>query len=211
MDLPLTPELLLSAYASGIFPMGVEDGTIAWFSPDPRAIIPLDTFKASRSLRAVIRKGVYRVTVDRAFRQVISACADREEGTWITDEIKTAYARLHDLGFAHSVEAWRGADLVGGLYGVAIGGAYFGESMFHRATDASKVCLVTLVERLRARGYVLLDTQYVTPHLRRFGAVEIPRRTYLQQLRRAVRLPCTFTDEQQPDQPHAQRRRIQQH
>ncbi|MGB2987341.1 MAG: leucyl/phenylalanyl-tRNA--protein transferase [Phycisphaerae bacterium] len=188
----LAPEKLLTAYAVGIFPMADEKGEVHWLSPDPRAVIELDAFKVSRSLRAVTRRGVFDVTINRAFHAVIDACADRPEGTWISDEIKRAYRTLHRLGFAHSVEGWRDGQLAGGLYGIVLGGAFFGESMFHRVADASKVALVHLVERMRGRGFVLLDVQFMTEHLRRFGAVEIPSAEYGRQLQRALVLPCTF-------------------
>ena len=188
---PLTPALLLSAYAQGIFPMDV-DGVIQWFSPDPRAVIDLDGFRVSRSLRQAVRSGRFDVQVDRAFEQVMRACADRPEGTWISEEIIAGYTRLHEFGFAHSVEAYRDGELVGGLYGVAVCGAFFGESMFHRATDASKVALVHLVERLRTGGYRLLDVQFVTPHLRRFGTEEIPRHEYLERLAAALAVQGRF-------------------
>ncbi len=190
---PLTTEVLVAAYAQGIFPMDVE-GRIAWFSPDPRAIIPLDAFHASKTLRQLCRQGRYEIRIDRRFRDVMEACADRPEGTWISTEILDAYTALHEAGLAHSVEAYREGDLAGGLYGVAIGGAFFGESMFHRRRDASKVALVHLVDRLRERGYRLLDVQWTTPHLERFGAVEIPRAQYLRRLRAALSVPCRFTD-----------------
>src|SRR5262249_47917496 len=163
---------------NGWFPMAVDD-EIRWFSPDPRGILPLEAVHIPRRLARAARKGAFRIEIDRAFGEVIRACAsdDRDSddpGTWISDEIIESYEALHALGVAHSVEAWNGDRLVGGLYGVAIRGAFFGESMFHRETDASKVALVALVERLQSRGYTLLDTQWVTPHLVQFGAIEIP-------------------------------------
>lgn len=189
----LDPGLLVHAYRQGIFPMGMEDGTIGWFSPDPRGILPLETFHVPQRLRRVLRSGRFTTSVDRDFEGVMRGCAaDREEGTWITDEIVAAYVALHRLGLAHAVEVWRGGALAGGLYGVHLGGAFFGESMFHTETDASKVALVTLVERLRARGFRLLDIQWVTPHLARFGAVEIPRTEYLIRLSDAVSRDCVF-------------------
>ena len=191
----LAPERLLAAYAAGIFPMADEAGNVHWLAPDRRAVIPLDRFKASRSLRSARRGGAFTLTINRAFVEVIEACADRPDGTWISREIRDAYGRLHQLGFAHSVEVWTGDQLAGGLYGVAIGGAYFGESMFHRVTDASKVALVVLVERMRERGFTLLDVQFMTAHLRQFGAVEIPRLEYETRLRQAVQLPCSFVDQ----------------
>jgi leucyl/phenylalanyl-tRNA--protein transferase len=185
--------LLLQAYRTGFFPMGMDDGEIRWFSPDPRGVIPLESFHVPARLARVIRQGRFEIRIDTAFRAVIEACAaDREEGTWITREILDAYTELHRLGLAHSVEAWQGDRLSGGLYGVSLQGAFFGESMFSRETNASKVALVALVERLRARGFQLLDTQWITPHLEQFGAVEIPRREYLRRLKLALRLECQF-------------------
>ncbi|MFI5253264.1 MAG: leucyl/phenylalanyl-tRNA--protein transferase [Bacteroidota bacterium] len=182
----IQPEILLGAYASGIFPMSPSDSEeIHWFSPDPRAIIPLDTFKISRSLRQVIKKNIFTYRFDTAFEQVMRECAKREE-TWISETIIRSYVNLHDLGFAHSVEAWHENKLVGGLYGVALGAAFFGESMFSRKKDASKVALAALVERLNERDFELLDTQYITPHLAQFGTFELPREEYLQRLKKAV-------------------------
>ncbi len=191
----LQPEILLGAYASGIFPMADDDGELMWFSPDPRAIIPLDAFHVSDNLRRRYASHRFTLTVNRAFEPVMTACADRGEGTWISEEIVAAYARIHVLGFAHSVEAWRDDALVGGLYGVAMGGAFFGESMFHLETDASKVALVFLVERLNERGFSLLDVQFMTSHLARFGAIEIPREAYLERLEIASSRTCVFADE----------------
>jgi leucyl/phenylalanyl-tRNA--protein transferase len=179
---------LLEAYASGFFPMA-DEGRIRWYSPNPRGIIPLDRFHVPRRLARMVRQGRFEVRVDSAFRRVIEACAaDREEGTWISDEIVESYCALHEAGPAHSVEVWNGGDLAGGLYGVALGGAFFGESMFHYVTDASKVALVALVDRLRAQAFALLDVQWVTPHLETFGAIEIARRRYLMLLGEALRL-----------------------
>ena len=191
----LEPDLLLTAYRRGIFPMAVNArGTIGWFSPDPRAIIPLDDrFHIPHGLRRTLKKAPFEVTFDRAFPAVIRECAShRKEGTWISRQILASYSRLHKLGHAHSVEVWANGELVGGLYGVHIGAVFFGESMFHRATDASKVALVTLVERLRQRSFVMLDTQWQTPHLQQFGTREIPRAEYLEILERAVAFPCEF-------------------
>ena len=171
--------------------MAMEDDSIAWFSPDPRAIIPLEDFHVPHALRRVARKKIFEIKVDHRFDEVIRACAKRND-TWINAEIIASYRQLHDLGYAHSVEAWKNNKLAGGLYGVAVGGAFFGESMFHRVTDASKIALVGLVEYLRAQKFALLDTQWITPHLQQFGAVEIPRAQYLKMLRRAVDLPRKF-------------------
>jgi leucyl/phenylalanyl-tRNA---protein transferase len=189
-------ELLLAAYASGWFPMADEEGAIAWYSPDPRAIIPLDTFHASSRLLRLVRQRTFRIEVDAAFARVIRACAeadrDGEAGTWISEEIIESYCALHEAGYAHSVETWADDRLVGGLYGVALGGAFFGESMFHMAANASKVALVALVERLRTRGFTLLDTQWLTDHLRQFGTVEIARAEYLRRLDSSLRKTVSF-------------------
>lgn len=192
----LTPELVVRAYCVGAFPMSdSRDGEIRWYSPDPRALLPLEEgrFKVSRSLRRRVNSGCYRVTMDRAFERVIRACAEprpSEAQTWINDAIIDVYYQLHAAGLAHSVEAWVDEDepeLVGGLYGVSLGGAFFGESMFHRATDASKVCLVKLVEHLRDNGFGLLDVQFVNPHLEQFGVYEISRDEYLGRLETALK------------------------
>lgn len=190
----IPPSLLLEGYRRGLFPMGMPDGSVQWFSPDPRGVIPLDTFHMPRRLGRALRTSNIEIRIDTAFVDVVQACAERPDGdgTWITDEILDSYESLHDLGHAHSVEVWQGGVLTGGLYGVAVGCAFFGESMFHRATDASKFALAALVERLRDRGFTLLDIQWVTPHLTQFGAVEIPRKAYLKQLASAVDGGCTF-------------------
>ncbi len=177
--------------------MAAEPGEIRWYSPDPRGIIPLDTFHVPKRLQRVLRSGRFDIRLNTAFRSVIRECANRrdgDEGSWIDHEIVESYCALHEQGYAHSLEVWQESRLVGGLYGVAVGGAFFGESMFHRVSDASKVALVSLVERLRARGYVLLDTQWVTEHLEQFGAIEIPRRRYLRMLDAALRVRATFVD-----------------
>jgi leucyl/phenylalanyl-tRNA--protein transferase len=185
-------ELLLHAYRSGAFPMATPEGEIAWFSPDPRAVIPLDeNFHVPHGLRRTLKKGLFEIRVDTAFGAVMQGCAERSE-TWINPEILESYQNLHRMGHAHSVEAWQDGCLAGGLYGVAAGGAFFGESMFHNVTDASKVALVALVTRLRERDYRLLDTQWTTPHLRTFGAYEVPRTKYLRLLHAAMRLECRF-------------------
>jgi leucyl/phenylalanyl-tRNA--protein transferase len=190
-------DLLVSAYTHGWFPMAGDDSVIRWYSPDPRGIIPLDAFHVPSRLARVVRSGRFEIRIDTSFAEVIRACAEAERdledsGSWISGEIEESYRALHHAGIAHSVEAWRDGRLVGGLYGVAIGGAFFGESMFHRATDASKVALTALVDRLRERGYRLLDTQWVTDHLVQFGAVEIPRSTYLKLLDESLQLSCRF-------------------
>jgi len=194
----LSPQLLLSAYCQGIFPMAHDDGNIYWYDPDPRAILPLDGFHVPRSLVRSLNKGRFEIRCNSAFARVINACAEpgsgREE-TWINDEIVGAYNRLHQAGFAHSVESWLDGELVGGLYGVAVQGLFAGESMFSRVTDASKVALVYLVERLRQRGFQLLDVQFMTEHLRRFGAVEIAAATYKARLAQALLVPAQFSGE----------------
>lgn len=192
---PLDPSPLLTAYSLGIFPMADDSGELHWLAPDPRCIIELDAFKTSRSLRSVIKRGVFELTVNESFEEVIDASARRPDGTWISHEIRSAYVSLHRLGFAHSVESRRNSRLVGGLYGVAIGGAFFGESMFHYETDASKVALAALVGRMRGRGFVLLDIQFMTEHLRQFGATEIPRSQYETRLQEAVKMSCSFVDD----------------
>jgi len=189
----IEPELLVQGYRLGVFPMAMEDDSIGWFSPDPRAIMPLDGFHVPHALRRVAGKKLFEIKIDNRFGEVIRACAKRKD-TWINQEIIESYERLHQLGHAHSVEAWSKNKLAGGLYGVAIGGAFFGESMFHRVSDASKIALVALVEHLRARKFALLDTQWLTPHLRQFGAIEISRDHYLRLLARAVELPRKFVD-----------------
>ena len=171
--------------------MGLREGSIEWFSPDPRAILPLQDFKIPHGLRRALAKKKFEVRINAAFGEVVRACADRSE-TWITSDIIGSYENLHKLGYAHSVEAWHEGKLAGGLYGVALGGAFFGESMFHWVTDASKVALVGLVERLKTRKFVLLDTQWSTPHLEQFGAIEVTRRSYLRMLNRAVELKRSF-------------------
>jgi leucyl/phenylalanyl-tRNA---protein transferase len=175
--------------------MAVDAGEIRWYSPDPRGIIPLDTFHAPKRLGRIVRQGRFDVRVDSDFAAVIRACAERQDpdGSWIDDEILASYCELHAAGMAHSVETWQDGALVGGLYGVALGGAFFGESMFHRATNASKGALIALVEHLRTRGFSLLDTQWVTDHLVQFGAIEIPRRRYLKLLDQALALDVRFT------------------
>jgi leucyl/phenylalanyl-tRNA---protein transferase len=187
----IPPDLLLEAYASGIFPMGMPDGEIRWFSPDPRGIIPLEGFRTPHGLRRALKNPDWEIRTDSAFREVMQACAAREE-TWITEVIAESYHLLFESGHAHSVEVWREGKLAGGLYGVSIGGAFFGESMFHKVTDASKVALWHLVNILKEGGFTLLDSQWTTPHLEQFGAEEIPRDEYLEQLASALPLTTTF-------------------
>jgi leucyl/phenylalanyl-tRNA---protein transferase len=189
----IEPELLLQGYRLGVFPMAMENGSIEWFSPDPRAVLPLNKFHVPHGLERIVRRKAFELKIDRSFADVIRACAKRRD-TWINREIIESYENLHELGHAHSVEAWSEGKLAGGLYGVAVGGAFFGESMFHYKTDASKVALVGLVEHLRARKFVLLDTQWLTPHLAQFGAIEIPRPHYLKLLRAAIDLPRKFVN-----------------
>jgi leucyl/phenylalanyl-tRNA--protein transferase len=193
----LTPDLLLCAYASGLFPMANDrhDPTIHWIDPKRRGVLPLERFHQPKSLRKAIRRGRFQIRADSAFDQVIEACAEvrpERPRTWLNDELIALYRALHRRGYAHSIESWDGGQLVGGLYGVSLGAAFFGESMFTRTRDASKVALVALVERLRAGGYRLLDTQFVTDHLRQFGAVEMTREQYHRELRRALATPAVF-------------------
>ena len=188
----LDPDFVLMAYSSGYFPMAESrTGAISWYSPDPRAIIPLDGFRISRSLDQKVRKRLFDVRINTAFEQVIRLCAERDE-TWISDEIIRVYTLLHKRGFAHCVECWHAGHLAGGLYGVAIGGALFGESMFSRETDASKVALVRLVELLRQSSFRLLDTQFMNAHVKQFGAYEIPRARYLELLSDALAVETKF-------------------
>jgi leucyl/phenylalanyl-tRNA--protein transferase len=194
----ITPEVLLRAYACGIFPMAesADDPTLFWVEPEMRGVIPLDGFRVSSRLARTVRSDAFTVTVDTAFKAVIAGCAAPQTGredTWINKRIRDLYGGLHALGHCHSVEVWQDGDLAGGLYGVNLGRAFFGESMFHRVRDASKVALVHLVARLIAGGFELLDTQYVTEHLRTFGAVEIPRRRYAALLDKATKgAPADF-------------------
>jgi leucyl/phenylalanyl-tRNA--protein transferase len=188
----LTTANLLDAYARGIFPYYDEESPILWWSPDPRAVIELDGLHVSRRLARTIRSGHFFITINQAFRAVMLGCADRPEGTWITPEMIAAYVRLHRQGHAHSVEVWHEGQLAGGVYGVAIGALFAGESMFTRVRDASKVALAHLVERLRERGFELFDIQYRTPHTTRLGATELTRRQYLARLRQAVARPVSF-------------------
>jgi len=187
----LTVEILEACYRAGAFPMADGYGRVEFYRSDPRSVLEFNDLRVSKSLGRVIRKGTYEVRVDEDFEGVIRACADREE-TWIDGRIVRAFVLLHEAGKAHSVEAYRDGELVGGLYGVSLGGAFMGESMFSRASDASKVCLVYLVGRLQERGYVLLDCQIQNDHLARMGAKEIPENEYLRRLYEALELPRTF-------------------
>ena len=194
----ITPEVLLRAYACGIFPMAesADDPTLFWVEPEMRGVIPLEGFRISSRLARTVRSAAFTVTVDTAFKAVMAGCAAPQEGredTWINKRIRDLYGGLHELGHCHSVEVWQDGDLAGGLYGVNLGRAFFGESMFHRVRDASKVALVHLVARLITGGFELLDTQYVTEHLKTFGAVEVSRRRYTALLEKAIRgAPADF-------------------
>ncbi len=199
----LTPDLLLRAYRLGLFPMAESRNspTLHWLDPEARGVLPLHAFHLPRSLLKTLRSGRFTVTADKDFAGTIAACAAAREGrpeTWINAEIERLFIELHQLGFAHSVETWEGGKLVGGLYGASLGGAFFGESMFSTATDASKVALVHLVARLRLSGFALLDTQFLTTHLARFGTVEVPRDAYHMQLAEAVEMPARFISSPDP-------------
>jgi leucyl/phenylalanyl-tRNA---protein transferase len=192
----LTPELLIEAYCRGIFPMAGEDGLIRWYDPQPRAIIPLDTFHTPKRLARTVRRGLFEIRYDTQFRQVMEYCAQPmpgRESSWISAELVAAYTTLYKLGFAHSVEAWQHNELVGGLYGVSIRGLFAGESMFSHARDASKVALVHLVDRLRRGGYQLLDTQFISgDHMLQFGTLEITRGEYQRRLAEALHTPADW-------------------
>ena len=190
----LDPESLLSAYAQGVFPMADRFGVIRWYSADPRGILPLDSFHVPKTLSQLIRNGQgFEVRFNHDFVSTMRACREeRKGGTWINEKLIAAYEQLHEMGFAHSVETWWDGELAGGLYGVSLGGAFFGESMFHRRRDASKIALVALVDRLRDRGFELLDTQASTQHLRRFGCIDIPAGDYLKRLDSALQKKCDF-------------------
>jgi leucyl/phenylalanyl-tRNA---protein transferase len=196
----ITPDLLLRAYASGLFPMAdsADDPDLFWVEPEIRGVLPLDAFHISKRLARTVRQEPFEIRINTAFSEVVSACAESVEtrpSTWINSTISQLYSELHRLNHAHSVEAWRDGELVGGLYGVSLRRAFFGESMFSRVTDASKVCLVHLVNRLRARGFVLLDTQFTTEHLKRFGAIDVPRDEYADMLAEALEGPdLAFSD-----------------
>jgi len=191
VNLPFTVDLVVRAYLQGIFPMSDESGHISWYAPDPRAIFDLENFHIPKRLARTVRSGHFEVRINHDFKGTMRDCANREE-TWISDEIVKVYTELHRAGFAHSVESFLDGERVGGLYGVALGGAFMGESMFSKATDASKVALVHLVERLKERGFILLDTQFMTDHLATFGAVTISLEEYRERLDTALALRCRF-------------------
>lgn len=190
----ITPDILLRAYSIGLFPMAesADDPEIFWVEPELRGVLPLDHFHVSKSLAKTVRRNPFEIRFDHAFDQVIAACAEETSGrpsTWINRTIRSLYSTLFDMGHAHTVEAWEDDELVGGLYGVSLGSAFFGESMFSRRTDASKICLVHLVERLRERGFTLLDTQFTTEHLKTFGAIDVPKAEYAALLAAAMESP----------------------
>ncbi len=189
----IDPVFLLRAYRAGIFPMALDNGELGWFSPDPRGVIPLDAFHIPHGLARALRKKPFEIRINSDFGSTIDGCADRDE-TWIDSVVRRTYLTLHNLGYAHSVEAWRDGKMVGGLYGVSIGGAFFGESMFSRESNASQAALVALVARLNERKFLVLDTQWTTPHLRRFGAQDVPKGTYLKILSEAVEQDNCFTE-----------------
>lgn len=191
MAISISPEILMQAYARGAFPMAVAAGDIRWFSPDPRGILPLDTFHIPHGTRKILADPEWEVRIDTAFEDVMQGCADRSE-TWIDPSIHRLYNEIHRIGDAHSVEVWRAGQLVGGLYGVRMGAAFFGESMFHRVGGASKVALVALRNLLISGGFELLDIQWTTPHLEQFGAIEIPRSDYLNRLGVAIGREALF-------------------
>jgi leucyl/phenylalanyl-tRNA--protein transferase len=190
----LDPDTLLDAYTQGAFPMTDQDGRIRWYSANPRGVLPLASFHIPLSLRQILRQRRFEIRINHDFQAAMRACMHaRIQRTWISEELIAAYLRLHELGHAHSVEAWHNGKLAGGLYGVSLGGAFFGESMFHHQRDASKVALVALVERLKDRGFQLLDTQTCSEHLKRFGCTEISEEDYLDQLQQAIKLKCDFS------------------
>ena len=191
MSVIIPPEILVKAYTKGLFPMCHEDGELYWYDPDPRAVFPLDTLAPDRRTARIIRSGRFTITRDSAFAEVIAACAERED-TWIDERIKASYVALHLAGHAHSVEAWQDQELVGGIYGVALGGTFFGESMFTRASNAGKVAFHALVAHLCVRGFVLFDSQYINDFTSQLGAVEHSREGFKQDLKAALKLPVTF-------------------
>lgn len=193
----LTADELIYGYVNGIFPMADTDGTLYWYAPDPRAIIPIDTYKPARSLRPVLNQQRFDVRIDTDFEQVMRYCSEprsADDSTWISEEIVQAYTELHRMGLAHSVETYIDNRLVGGLYGVALGGVFFGESMFHHVSDASKVAFHHLILTLRQQHFELLDTQFINDNVRRFGAIEIPKSDYLRLLKKGLRRKARFTE-----------------
>ena len=194
----LTADDLIYGYMNGIFPMADNDGTLYWYSPEPRAVIPIDTYKPPKSLRPTINKKIFEVRISANFEAVMRNCASSRKGddeTWISEEIIEAYCELHKMGLAFSVETYINDNLVGGLYGVSIGGAFFGESMFYKVPDASKVAFHYLLEILKQQGYELLDTQFINENVKRFGAIEIPRQEYVKQLKKSLEKRCHFTED----------------
>ena len=194
-DNPLRAESLIYAYAQGYFPMADEQNGLQWFNPDPRAIIPIDTYKPAKSLRPVLNKGLFEIRVNANFEQVMRSCSmprSTEDGVWISEEMILAYTELHRLGFAHSVEAYLNGDLVGGLYGISFGAVFCGESMFSKVPNSSKVAFHYLIQILKANQYELLDTQFVNDNVLRYGAIEISRPTYLRRLAKALKKNCKF-------------------
>ena len=194
---PLSTDELIYGYINGIFPMADSDGTLYWYSPDPRAIIPIDTYKPAKSLRPILNKQTFEIRIDYNFRAVMEACSKPRvdsDDTWISEEIINAYTNLHELGFAHSVESYLDNQLVGGVYGVAIGAAFFGESMFYTVPNASKAAFHYLMELLKKQNYELLDTQFINDNVMRFGAIEIPKAEYMLMLKKSIRLKAKFTE-----------------
>jgi leucyl/phenylalanyl-tRNA--protein transferase len=192
---PLTAETLVYAYASGVFPMAEETGEIFWYSPDPRAIIPIQSYKPAKSLKPLINQKRFEIRIDTAFEQVMRNCAlprAAEAETWISEEIVQAYTELHKMGIAHSVEAWQDDKLVGGLYGVSLGAAFFGESMFSLVSNSSKVAFHYLIQILREQKYELLDSQFMNDNVQRYGAINIPRTAYIKRLAKALKSTCHF-------------------
>ncbi len=188
-------KLLFSAYCQGIFPMSDETGGIHWYCPNPRAIIPIETYRPSKSLRPILKRNEFEIRIDEQFEQVMRLCAvprSEDDGVWISEQMMEVYAKLHRLGFAHSVESYQNNELVGGLYGVHIGGIFFGESMFSKVSNASKVAFHSLIHILRQNDFELLDSQFINDNVRRYGAIEIPRKTFLQKLENAIGKDCRF-------------------
>jgi leucyl/phenylalanyl-tRNA--protein transferase len=198
---PLSAEQLIYAYASGYFPMGNEEGEIRWYNPDPRAIIPIESYAPAKSLRPILNKGIFECRINQSFEQVMRHCSQprsEDDGVWISEEIIQAYTDLHHAGLAHSVEVYVDGELVGGLYGVCLGGAFFGESMFSLVSNASKVAFHHLLVRLREQGFDLLDTQFINDHVERLGAIEIPQADYFFILKKALTKKCNFESFKRP-------------